>query len=465
MLDVLLVDDEPLIRLSIGDALRASDYAVTLAADGAEAVKILEQSQFDVVITDIRLPKVNGMDIFRLVKSQSPDTEVILITAFGAVADAVSAFKAGAHDYLTKPFDADELIMRLERIGEVKVLRRRLAEADSALAGDRGRKTRIIGQSGPMRQMFDRLNAFAGSEASVLITGESGTGKELVAKALHEGSTRFEQPFVAVNCAAFPETLLEAELFGHERGAFTGATRRREGRFQAAHNGTLFLDEVAEMPLPAQAKLLRVLQERAVEPLGTNKAVKVDVRILSATHRNLAEYIANGRFREDLFYRLNVLQLDIPPLRERKADLPLLVEYFLNQLAPGDSPTISDRALMALYHYAFPGNVRELEHAIHHGVVLARDGTIELSHLPSAVAEVASSDQVASTPLLDLPNSQIEPLATALKSFERDYLIRALKRTSGKRTAAAEILGISRKNLWEKMLKLEISEDDFKREP
>jgi len=463
MLDVLLVDDEPLIRLSIGDALRAANYTVTLAADGAEAVKTLEQSHFDVVITDIRLPKVNGMDIFRMVKSQSPETEVILITAFGAVADAVSAFKAGAHDYLTKPFDADELIMRLERIGEVKTLRRRLAEADSALAEDRGKKTRIIGQSGPMRQLFDRLNAFASSEASVLITGESGTGKELVAKALHEGSSRYEQPFVAVNCAAFPETLLEAELFGHERGAFTGATRRREGRFQAAHKGTLFLDEVAEMPLPAQAKLLRVLQERAVEPLGTNKAVKVDVRILSATHRNLQEYIANGRFREDLFYRLNVLQLNIPPLRDRKADLPLLVEFFLNQLAPGDAPTISDRALMALYHYGFPGNVRELEHAIHHGVVLAREGTIELAHLPSAIAEVASSDQVASTPLLDLPNSQIEPLATALKSFERDYLIRALKRTSGKRTAAADILGISRKNLWEKMLKLEIAEDDFKR--
>ena len=463
MLRVLLVDDEPLIRLSVGDALKDAGYELTLAADGGEAVACLERNTYDVLISDIRLPKVDGMTLFRKTRGESPSTDVILITAYGAVSDAVSAFKEGATDYITKPFDADELVVRLERIAEVRGLRAQLVQAKEDLAKDKSTRSKIIGQSPEMDRLFDRVGAFATSDASVLITGESGTGKELVARALHNQSVRAAKSFVAVNCAAFPETLLEAELFGHERGAFTGATKRREGRFQAAHGGTLFLDEVAEIPMPAQAKLLRVLQERIVEPLGTNRAIPVDVRILSATHRNLKEYIANGRFREDLYYRLNVLQLDIPPLRDRKPDLPLLVEHFLHRLAPANTkPSISDRALLALYNYDFPGNVRELEHAIHHGVVLARGQVIDIEHLPNSIVESARDVSQPLPAVIDMTSIDIQPLSDAVKGFEREYLIRALRKASGKRTQAAKILAISRKNLWEKVQKHTILDEEFR---
>src|SRR3954447_12202492 len=385
-LDVLLVDDEPDIELLAGEALRDAGHRVVAVKDGAEALEMVRARAFDLMICDIRLPKLDGLSLFRQTRQQSPDTTIILMTAFAAVQDAVAAVKEGAHDYLTKPFEIDEITLRVKRIAEHRALLRELDIARAELAKD-GVSETIVGRSVQMLRLLDRVNTIAPSHAPVLLQGESGTGKELVARALHDRGARHGKAFVAVNCAAFPETLLEAELFGHERGAFTGAVKKRDGRFRAAHGGTLLLDEVAEMSMPAQAKLLRVLQEGTVEPLGTNESLRVDVRVISATHRDLKERIADGRFREDLYYRINVLNIDIPPLRERKGDLPLLVQYFLKQFArPGKAiPTLSPAAWAALAAFPFPGNVRQLSHAIEHAVVLAGDDDIDLRHLPRDV--------------------------------------------------------------------------------
>jgi DNA-binding NtrC family response regulator len=308
------------------------------------------------MICDIRLPKLDGLTLFRRTRQESPDTAVILMTAFAAVQDAVAAVKEGAHDYLTKPFEMDEITLRVARIAEHRALLRELERARAELAKDGANET-IVGRSVQILRLLDRVNTIATSHAPVLLQGESGTGKELVARALHDRGPRRGKPFVAVNCAAFPDTLLEAELFGHERGAFTGAVKKRDGRFRAAHAGTLLLDEVAEMSMPAQAKLLRVLQEGVIEPLGTNESVRVDVRVISATHRNLKSRITEGLFREDLYYRLNVLNIDIPPLRERRGDLPLLVQFFLKKLGnkqAKSTPRVSQAAWSALAEFPFP---------------------------------------------------------------------------------------------------------------
>src|SRR3954470_9216369 len=451
MLDILLVDDEPDFRVLVGDALRDAGHRVSLASNGAEGLTSISSNVFDVMICDIRLPKVDGLTLFRRVRQESPRTDVILITAHAAVADAVAALKEGAYDYLTKPFDVDEIILQMERIGVQRALKRELEQARAELSQRRngaggGGAGAIIGRSPPMLRLADRIETIAQSDAPVLITGESGTGKELVARTLHERSTRRGKAFIAVNCAAFPETLLEAELFGHERGAFTGAVKRRDGRFKAADGGTLLLDEVAEVPLPAQAKLLRVLQEGTVEPLGTNEITRVDVRIISATHRNLRERIREGKFREDLYSRLNVLDIEIPPLRERRGDLPLLLQYFLNKFTPPGkaAPSIAPRAWAVLSQYHYPGNVREFAHAVEHAVVLAGGGEIDVEHLPAGIT--GTLDGTTSS-----PGGNLRSLAAAMKEFEHEYLLRALAQSNGKKMKAAEILGISRKNLWEKL--------------
>ena len=457
MLDILLVDDEPTIRLSVGDALADAGYNVTLAQDGAEAKEKLTARNFDVVVSDIRMPRMDGLTLFKHIKETAPRTDVILVTAYGAVEDAVEALKEGARDYLTKPFDTGELLVRLERLAERHELKRQLADARKQLE-KREESRRIIGEAPPMMRLMDRVETFADTDAPVLVLGESGTGKELVARRLHELSPRANMPFIAVHCAAFPETLIEAELFGHERGAFTGAVRRREGRFKVADCGTLFLDEVAEIPLPAQAKLLRVLQEGTFEPLGTSSPMRVDVRVISATHRDLKRCVQQGTFREDLYYRLNVLDVIVPALRDRRPDLPILVEHFLRRFSrdPEHPPSIAPGAWAALSNHPFPGNVRELEHAIQHACVLSRGSEIQLWHLPR---DVAGPDAEAGR--VDAPEESVVPLSNALRVFEREYLLRALRLAGGKKVKAAHVLGISRKNLWEKLKSHDISDDDF----
>jgi DNA-binding NtrC family response regulator len=454
----LVVEDDEASRTPLASLLNDAGHRVTEAADGAEAGRLCETRAFDVALIDVRLPKLDGLAVFRAIRASGAGTDVILMTGFASVPDAVAALRDGAVDYLLKPFDGAMVLRTLGRIAEQRAMEHSQAEARAILAAGED-APELVGRCPAMAALIERVDLFSQSEAPVLISGESGVGKEVVARVLHARSVRRAAPFVAVNCAAFPETLLEAELFGHERGAFTGALKKREGRFKMADGGTLLLDEVAEIPLQAQAKLLRVLQEGTFEPLGTNAAVTVDVRILSATHRNLKEATASGRFREDLYYRLNVLDLSIPPLRERRSDLPLLLEHFLRRfVGPADpAPSITPRAWAALSQYDFPGNVRELAHIIERAVVLARGKEIDLPHLP---AELGGSPEAGAE-----PTTPFRPLGEAVHEFEREYLLRALQLTAGKRARTAELLGISRKSLWEKLRNHGISDAELDDEP
>lgn len=450
MLDVLLVDDEPTVLSSVSDVLRADGHQVRQAADGGQALQVLGTHSFDLIICDMRLPQVDGLGIFKYVRQHAPNSDFVFITAFGAVSEAVAALKEGATDYLTKPFRLEELRARVMQIAKSREVRRELAWMRNTLAGKEA-GTKLIGRSPALKRALERIDTFAHSDYPVLITGESGTGKELVARMLHENSSRAPRPMVTVNCAAFPETLIEAELFGYRRGAFTGAFQDREGRFRAAHRGTLFLDEVAEMPLAVQAKLLRVVQEGQFEPLGGNDSQKVDVRLLSATHRDLKDRVARGLFREDLYYRLKVLSIEVPPLRERLGDLPALINHFLRSMGRGFDKGLSAAALAALAAYDFPGNVRELEHAIQHASVLSRGGTIHVEHLPNDIAGVAASSPYSAHLQASAAPAGLQSLPSAMHAFEREYLSRGLQAAGGKRTQAAALLGISRKNLWQKL--------------
>jgi len=403
------------------------------------------------------MPGIDGLALFRRARTTAPLSDFILMTAFADVGQAVAALKDGAADYLTKPFNIEELLHQIARIESSRSMRSELAQARHALA-QRPPRNRLVGESPQMLKVQSRIEMIAQSDAAALVHGESGTGKELVARLLHDRSSRSDKPFVPVNCGAFPETLIEAELFGFERGAFTGAIKKREGRFKAADGGTLFLDEIAELPLSAQAKLLRVLQEGSFEPIGTNTPVKVDIRLVSATHRNLRQRIADGLFREDLFYRINVLDISLPALREREGDLPILIQFFLEGFGSPDASgrrrasPVSGDAYAALTSYAYPGNVRELAHAIEHAVVLAGGGEITLDHLPAAIAEagMTHSPQEPQPEAFVAPNGTMR-LADAVKAFERAHLRKVLAAAGGKRVRAAEMLGISRKSLWEKL--------------
>lgn len=448
MLNILLIDDEPDLRDSLQDHLQDAGHKVETAGDGAEGARALDARVFDLVICDVRLPEIDGLTLFRRIRRESPKTDVILMTGYSEVAHAVAALKEGAYDYLTKPFDVDELILQVQRINENRRLRSELENVRGELS-DRGSQNRLIGESPGIRRVQDMIRMVAQSDAPVLVTGESGSGKEVVARMIHDQSSRADKPFVAVNCGALAENLIEAELFGHERGAFTGAVRKRDGRFKAAHGGTLFLDEVAELPPAAQAKLLRVLQEGVVEPLGTNTPVEVDVRIISATHRTLTERIKTGQFREDLYYRINVIEIPLPPLRDRPGDLPLLLGHFIQRhTTPGaPAPAVSPAAWAALARHPFPGNVRELSHAVEHAMVLSGGHEIDVAHLP---ASIVGNDIPRPRPA-EVEAGAVRPLHAALRDFEHQYLLRALRATSGKRTRTAEMLGISRKTLWEKL--------------
>src|SRR6478672_705348 len=371
---ILLVDDEPLIRLSMVDALEAVGYDVRAAASGTEGLDVLRQKTFDLVITDLRLPGADGLTVLRATKDKSPETEVVMITAHGSVESAVGAMKLGAFDYITKPFQMDELLLIVERVGRVIALRRENRDLKETLES-KFCFNGILGTNTQMRGVLDKIKTVAGTDSTILILGESGTGKELVANAIHQNSTRSQHPLIKISCAALPETLLEAELFGHEKGAFTGALRQRRGRFELAHKGTLFLDEIGEISQVVQVKLLRVLQERQFERVGGNETIEVDVRVVCATQKDLKKEVQQGRFREDLYYRLNVVPVILPPLRERREDIMLIAEHMLRVRCERIKKPLdgfSQGAQDLLLRYSFPGNIRELENLIERAVALGQ---------------------------------------------------------------------------------------------
>ena len=448
---ILVVDDEPVQREMIGGFLKKQGFEV-IAADSAErALELFRQDAFDLVLTDQKMAEMSGLELLQAVHTINAETPVILITAFGTIEAAVAALKHGAIDYLTKPLNLDELLYRIRQVSDRYRIINENRELREALQ-DRHRIEGIIGESGPMLEVLSIVRRVAPSEATVLIRGESGTGKELIAKAIHFGSPRARGPLVKVNCAALPEALLESELFGHEKGAFTGALTSRQGRFELANGGTIFLDEIGDLPLHLQAKLLRVLQEREFEKVGSSRPVRVNVRIMAASHRPLEDLIKAGQLREDLYYRLNVVTIFIPPLRERRSDVALLLDHFLRYYAEKNGKTIrglTPEGRDILLRYDYPGNVRELENIIERAVVLTRDDVIGSGDLPLTVQEpeVADGDRETN-------------LTAAVEALERRMIRDALARSDGIQTRAAELLGMGERALRYKLTKYGFREED-----
>ena len=451
---LLIVDDETALREAIAERLGDHGFTVDQAASGEDALERLAAFAFDVLITDLRLPGIDGRQVLDAAIERYPDLIAIVITGFGTVKDAVEAIKQGASDFITKPFQFDALLHVLHSAVEQRRLKTENAYLRSQLE-ERYRFDGIIGRSGPMRELFQLLETVAATSSTVLITGETGTGKELVARAIHHNSPRRANRFVALNCSAIPETLLEAELFGHVRGAFTGAVGNRQGRLEQAHRGTLFLDEVGTMSPALQAKLLRVLQEREFERVGDSHTVKIDVRVLAATHSDLSRMVADGTFREDLFYRLNVIPVQLPPLRERREDIPLLVQHFLERLAAdaGRPPvTVSQDAIRRLMAYPWPGNVRQLENAIERALAFSK-GRAQLEVVDFA-PEIQNQPAVSDTADPWFPDEGID-FDRYVEAVELSLIRRSLERTRGNKRQAARLLNLKRTTLIEKLKRLD----------
>ncbi len=437
--EILVVDDEPAHRRMLEVVLTARNHSVFHAADGLEAVRAVEEQFYDLILMDIRMSRMGGIEAMQEIQRLSPGIPIIIMTAYASVETAVKALKTGAYDYITKPIDTDELVLTVEKAMDHRRLERENRDLKERIS-DQYRFDKIIGKSSSMKDLFDLLAQVAPTEATVLVTGESGTGKELIANAIHSNSPRKDAPFIKVNCAALPENLLESELFGHEKGAFTGATARREGRFQRAHTGTIFLDEIAEMSPQLQAKLLRVLQEGEMEPVGSSKTLSVDTRVIAATNRVPTDEIRDGRFREDLYYRLNVFDIEIPRLRDRREDIPLLADFFLKKYAEKNGRLIkafTPRAIDLIMRYNWPGNVRELENTVERAVILTRNERITPDDLPASFCE---KDAECAPEIHPAPGR-------SLKEMEQEMILKTLEETGGNRTKAADILGISRRTL------------------
>jgi DNA-binding NtrC family response regulator len=447
---LLFVDDETALRSVIGERLREHGFEVTEADSGERALELLGTFAFDVVVTDLKLPGVDGHRVIETALERYPGIIAIVVTGFGTVKDAVEAIKRGAADFVTKPFQFEQLLHVLRTALEQRRLENENAYLRQQLDERFGRGA-MIGQSPRMRAVFQLIETVAGTASTILINGETGTGKEMAARAIHQASPRCNHHFVALNCSAIPETLLEAELFGHVRGAFTGAVASRRGRLEQADKGTLFLDEVGTMSASLQMKLLRVLQEREFDRLGDNKVVKVDVRVVAATNANLARMVKAGTFREDLYYRINVIQVEMPPLRERREDIPLLVQHFLAKYADGaPKPQVSQDAMRRLMSAQWPGNVRQLENAVERAVALLNGRmTIEASDLPSDL----QGAPLTFLPSVDFPETGVD-LQGTVERIERDLISRALSRTGGNKSAAASLLNIKRTTLVEKLKRL-----------
>ena len=447
---VLFVDDEPALRTLMAERLRERGFEVVEAESGEKALDLLDQFAFDIIITDLRMPGIDGGRVIESAVGRYPGIVAIVITGYGTVKDAVDAIKRGASDFIAKPFQFDELMHVLQKALEQRRLTSENAYLRSQLE-ERYQFGGILGRSRPMQALFQLLETVARSSSTILITGETGTGKEVVARAIHHNSPRRAHRFVALNCSAIPETLLEAELFGHVRGAFTGAVGTRQGRFEQAHKGTLFLDEVGTMSVGLQMKVLRALQEREFERIGDNQTIKVDVRVIAASNSDLARMVAEGTFRDDLYYRLNVIPIQLPPLRERRDDIPVLVTHFLEKFAPDSAMHVSQSAMRALMAYHWPGNVRQLENAVERAVALGSGRReIESTDLPP---EVQPTPQTVAAPFVDFPDEGLD-LPTYLGSIERDLIHRALDRTGGNRNKAADLLRIKRTTLVEKLKRI-----------
>src|SRR2546421_153665 len=463
---VLVVDDEQSLRKVLAATLQREGYEVTVCADGEEAISSLERDGADVVVTDLVMPKMDGLSLLRKVVSRHPDVPVIVITAHGRIDSAVEAMKAGAFDFLAKPFDHGELKAIIAKAARQSDYSERNVVPEERQEGAARRYTEIIGRGRQMQELQQVIAKVADAPSTVLIQGESGTGKELVATALHETSSRRERPFIKINCAAIPRELVEAELFGFEKGAFTGAVQSKPGRFELADGGTLFLDEIGEIPVEMQVKLLRAIQESEFERVGGVKTTRVEVRLVAATSRDLTREIAAARFREDLYYRLNVIPIHLPPLRDRREDIPLLVEHFrqkYNARLRKNVEKIEDEALACLAAYAWPGNIRELENVLERTILFSEGPRIGVADLPPSLRK-----QPADSPAIEAqqaaPSGPPGPLKEIVKgqvqAIERDLIVRGLEVTGGNVTRTAKLLKISRKSLQMKMKEFGLRGDD-----
>lgn len=448
---ILIADDESSIRESLTIVLEDEGYNCTTVKDGEEAIKAIDEGNYDIIISDLKMPKATGIDVLEHALQYSSDTLTILITAHATIETAIHALRKGAADYILKPLDFDEVLIRIENllkhknvVQENKYLREQIDQEYNF--------NHIIGESEAMKQVYKMVERVSGANSNVLVTGDSGTGKELVARAIHSNSDRSKKPFLAINCGAIPEDLIESELFGHKKGAFTGAATDKDGIFVAAHGGTVFLDEVAEIPLNLQVNLLRVLQEREVKPVGSNKIQSFDTRIISATNKDLEEEVEKGNFRDDLYYRLNVVEIPLPPLQQRRKDIPLLAHHFLqkyNKELKQNLKGITSEAMSAMMAYQWKGQVRELENVIERAVLLSDGDYLLLEDLPRGIQNVTGYENV---------EMDMDTLDEAVQVFEKHHIQSMLKRTEGNKSEAARLLGIDPSTLYRKMEKLGLSE-------
>jgi len=447
---ILVVDDEVKMRRLLEMSLKNMGHEVVMAADGIEALACCDEAPFDLILTDLKMPRMDGLQLLRSLRERGEDVPVIVLTAFGTIETAVEAMKLGASDYIIRPFEMETVELAVTRALAMGAVQRENRFLRDEMAKGWGE---FIGRSSKMQQLYELIQQVAPARSNVLIMGETGTGKELVARAIHQASGR-SGLFVPINCAAIPAELLESELFGHQKGAFTGAHRDRMGKFELANGGTVFLDEITEMSMALQAKLLRVLQESSVERLGAHRAVKIDLRIVAATNRNLQQAVDEGAMRQDLFFRLNVVRVDVPPLRERREDIQLLAEYFLHKYSTElgrPVPTLADTAIQNLLAYSWPGNVRELENLMERAAVLCRGKTIEAQHLPLDIAHQVS----AAAPSTTVGSADVDSLLLRdhVETVEKRLIQAALERSDDNKSAASRLLGVSERALWYKIKK------------